>query len=59
MTTLARILSVMTAPAKYPGESVITVFCPYCGECHKHLGTGETVRTARCDPDKEYLPTKW
>jgi hypothetical protein len=57
--TLAPIISVMDAPARYPGEKVIVVFCPHCREVHKHRGAQLSVRVARCDPGKEYLLTTW
>lgn len=57
--TVARIISLMDAPPKYPGEKVISVVCPYCGEVHKHRGEQQSKRVARCDPTKEYEVRKW
>lgn len=58
MTPIAQIISVMDSP-KYSGEKIITVFCPYCREAHKHRGDAQNTRQARCDNTKEYEVKVW
>lgn len=56
---IARIICVMDAPQKYPGEKMITVICPFCGQTHNHLTDAIAPRTARCDAGKKYQVQHW